>query len=412
MNTYAIGQGSMLLFLLVFLYVRIAKLSDYKILNFIMAIIVTFMVYYFIVFAYQYFTQKVVSFARVIVFSWVPVSFMSLLGANYFFFGFLKNTIIIDKINSIVSILMVLIFILAITYSYQFRQKMRRQFKKRQSIFLIISFIEPILIFGIVIFYVMNINTIYLVVILTVLFILVHFFGIHYQMLDDIPKLLDYIIDNMKDGMVILDGDLEIVDYNEKFFARLFDMRMCHNLECFLGKFNEITTDKKVMKDIHESVLHRFEDIIVGDMEVLINYRFYRYNYHISKVRDKRNQQIATMITFHDMTEIQELTQAIEEKNKLLIIANQQLKRHMENVSQLFVEKERKQLFDQINDTLGHSMIEVLALLELSVLMIDKNNEPSSIIRKLEDTTDRARKTLTEIRMAMSSYKNGEVLYD
>jgi hypothetical protein len=258
---------------------------------------------------------------------------------------------------------------------------------------------------AIVMFYVAGEDPFAIIIVLPILFIGIHFAGIQFQLIDDAPKLLDYVIDHMKDGIVIVDNNNNIIDYNSLFFNQLFDINDCETLDDLLHQFYDIITDKTIIDNIMTAVARKSDETYLGEMEIVKHAQLYRFNYNVSIVQDHKKRNIGMMVTFHDITEIQALYQAIEEKNRVLMRANSQLGSHMKNVNQLYVEEESKQLMDEINDTLGHSMTEVLALIELAVLMIDKNHADSIIMKVLEDTTGRARLALEEIRTSIARYK-------
>jgi len=406
MTTYIIGQGLIVTILGLFLYIKLSVTKSSTIFNFVLAILLSFMTYFFVSFAYQYFSQKDLTGKQIAILSLIPFVAMVALGFNIYFVQLITDERLIDILNMFVAMIILLIFIRGILYFYQYRSIARRSFKMGQSMFFIISFIKPLAIMVMIMFYIAGKDPFFLISILPLMFISIHYVGVHFQLLDDIPKLLDYIIENMKDGIVIVDESHYIIDYNEEFFEELFDINHCDNLSCLMKQFYEIVVDKSVLEELMLAVERRSNETFLGEMEIIKDQQLYRYNYNVSRVQDYKERYIGMMITFHDITEIQELYQAIEEKNRVLMRVNQQLESHMKNVNQLYVEEERKQLMDEINDTLGHSMTEVLALLELAVLMIDKSNKDEDIIKVLEDTTDRARRTLEEIRVSVARYSN------
>ncbi|MBC7958437.1 MAG: hypothetical protein H7X94_01095, partial [Vallitaleaceae bacterium] len=129
------------------------------------------------------------------------------------------------------------------------------------------------------------------------------------------------------------------------------------------------------------------------------------FTYTITAIH-KNNQKIAAMLTFRDVTEQTSLQYSIEGKNYELLEANQKLKEHMQNVKELTSEKERDTLMTEINDTFGHSMTEIIALLQLCTLLLSTEQEERAE-KAISDTILRARAALEEMRQSVSKYKKG-----
>ena len=103
------------------------------------------------------------------------------------------------------------------------------------------------------------------------------------------------------------------------------------------------------------------------------------------------------------MTKVYELSHELALKNEELTIANERLKKHDVNVQQLTMEKERNTIMAEIHDTLGHSMMELLTLLEVTDLQLEQNQE--NILETIDEAIDKARNSLKEVRSAVSRYK-------
>jgi signal transduction histidine kinase len=363
------------------------------------------MSYFFVVFAYQYFTERDLTIKAIFTYSAIPIVALCILGVNYFITNLFDHSRFIDYFNFAISSILLVVFMRGVVYLYQFRMHVKQHFKMRQNLFFIISFISPILLLIITVLYIANISTFYISVIMPIISIVIYIWGAYRQMLDEIPGLLDHVIDHMRDGILLVNLEYEIIGYNHAVFTEIMDITKCSYLNDFTQGINPMVTKKEILTDIEEAIRNDGDQVFMGDIELLIGQSFHQYNYHISKVKDHNQSIIATMLVFHDITDIHTLYEAIEDKNKQLKTANEQLEEHGKNINALYLEQERKQLLDEINDTLGHSMTEVLALLEVSALMIEKNQSDEEIINILDDSCIRSRDALQEIRESVARYK-------
>jgi signal transduction histidine kinase len=85
--------------------------------------------------------------------------------------------------------------------------------------------------------------------------------------------------------------------------------------------------------------------------------------------------------------------------------AKNRLEDHIASIHQLTIEQERNKLMSEVHDTLGHSMTEVLALLEKCDFILDQDQNLIQFEEVLEETIERARKGLAEIRIAVTRFK-------
>jgi signal transduction histidine kinase len=117
--------------------------------------------------------------------------------------------------------------------------------------------------------------------------------------------------------------------------------------------------------------------------------------------------KIATIITLHDITEIQNLCEALENKKNELMFAKERLEEHMTSIQLLTIENERNKLMSEVHDTLGHSMTEILALLEKCDMVLNQknNNDKTNAEAVIEEAIARAREGLSEIRRSVTKFK-------
>jgi signal transduction histidine kinase len=224
-----------------------------------------------------------------------------------------------------------------------------------------------------------------------------------YQFLDIIPGAIRYVIDNTMDGMLVVNNNGNIIDYNTLFFEKKFDMydsKTFQTIYNFVERLKIYSIETQTLTDLYKSVKSNHHQITKGTLEIDEQIVIY---YTAKPLLDYKGNKVATLITFFDMSEIYRLYNALEAKNNELNVANIKLKKYLKAVEKLTVEEEINRIMTEIHDTLGHSMTELLALIEVTGLQLEKNDEDA--METIQSAIDKARSSLEEIRLAVAKYK-------
>ncbi len=224
-----------------------------------------------------------------------------------------------------------------------------------------------------------------------------------YQFLDIIPGAIRYVIDNTMDGMLVVNNNGNIIDYNTLFFEKKFDMydsKTFQTIYNFVERLKIYSIETLTLTDLYKSVKSNHHQITKGTLEIDEQIVIY---YTAKPLLDYKGNKVATLITFFDMSEIYRLYNALEAKNNELNVANKKLKKYLKAVEKLTVEEEINRIMTEIHDTLGHSMTELLALIEVTGLQLEKNDEDA--METIQSAIDKARSSLEEIRLAVAKYK-------
>lgn len=228
-----------------------------------------------------------------------------------------------------------------------------------------------------------------------------------YQFLDVLPIAINDTINSMLDGMIVVHNNGTIIESNELFFRKVLGIVAIEDIstiEEFYLKIKKILVYPNEIDRLEKSLERNFVDIVNGTFTIKSIYNKELMIYFTSKpIFDYSNQKTATLITFFDMTDIYELYKKLEDKNKELTDANSRLQSHVKTVQQLTTERERNKIMADIHDTLGHSMMELLTLLEVIDLIIEQNQ--GDILESVEEAIEKGRDSLKEVRSAVSKYK-------
>lgn len=233
-----------------------------------------------------------------------------------------------------------------------------------------------------------------------------------YRLYDKMPFALDTIFENANHGIIVINNYSKIIEFNKKFFEKYMNANNIERFEDFSSQLKMVCDNKLSVDNILYAVYNVRKNHYSGDIKINNNDKETFLEYIVNGIYDSHNEKIATMITFRDITEITCLQDGIRNKNNQLITANNKLESHMKNVQELTVEKERELLMSEINDTFGHSMTEILALLEVSYLLLEQENNVEVAEKAIDETITRARVALDEMRAAVSKYKRGVITND
>lgn len=230
-----------------------------------------------------------------------------------------------------------------------------------------------------------------------------------YQFLDVLPIAINDTIDGMLDGMLVVDNSGMLIDYNEAFFKKMFGMVHIDRIKTYDAFLNEVV-DAFLQEEEYEEAYHAMdvdhEEVRRGTITIEAMDKKKHIIYYTAKpIIDHSRYKMATLITFFDMTEIHYLYKELEIKNAEMVRANTRLENLTKQEQLLAVELERNHMMADIHDTLGHSMMELLALLEVCDYTIGSKKNDEKVIETVENALGKARSSLAEVRQAVSNYK-------
>lgn len=275
--------------------------------------------------------------------------------------------------------------------------------RTRNTLFIISNLIPPA-VHSLTVFNVVHAQFTYALLVMPISILLMIVSIMKYQFLDAIPYAINDVVETMEDGVLVLSEKSEIIDFNTKFFTFIPDFRKGMRFEEMLFKLRK-NVDAQDLTHLENARNVQKNEVIEGEFTLRFKNQERKIRYAAKAIMDFYPRKMATLITFHDLTEISALYIDLEQKNEALKEANEEVKRHMNSIQQLAVEKERNRIMADIHDTLGHSMTELLALIEVGDMIIEKNVDIKEQIEAVEVALSRARAGLSEIRQAVSKYK-------
>jgi len=300
-----------------------------------------------------------------------------------------------------------LLYYLGGVYHFVRKSKYRSIYRTRQMIYFSAAIIGPIMIHILNTTRVINLDFNISLVVMPYSLFLITISVLKHKFLDILPHALLDVVEFIDDGFMVINVDNHLEDYNTLFFNRFIDMNHCEKIEDVIEAFEEIVEDSEDLDNLMVALKVGKNDYISGEIAFKKKQTdtYLNVQYTTKAINDLYGSKIATIITFHDITDIQNLYLALESKKEELMEAKVRLEDHIASIHQLTIEQERNNLMSEVHDTLGHSMTEVLALLEKCDLILDQDEDPSQFEAVLEETINRARNGLSEIRSAVTRFK-------
>ncbi|MDF1617100.1 histidine kinase N-terminal 7TM domain-containing protein [Petrocella sp. FN5] len=300
-----------------------------------------------------------------------------------------------------------LLYYLGGVYHFIRKSKYRSIYRKRQMLYFSAAIIVPITIHILNTIKLIDLDFNISLVVMPYSLFLITISVLKYKFLDILPHALLDVVEFIDDGFMVINVDNDLEDYNALFFNRFIDLNHCEKMEDVIDVFAKIVDDSEDLDNLILALKVGKNDYISGEIAFKKKQSdtYLNIQYTTKAINDLYGSKIATIITFHDITEIQNLYLALENKKEELMEAKKRLEDHIASIQQLTIEKERNKLMSEVHDTLGHSMTEVLALLEKCDLILDQKDNQLQFEAVLEETIERARKGLAEIRSAVTRFK-------
>lgn len=368
---------------------------------------ITLVGYNILIFAYSYSYKKSISDKKSMLFIAVPLACFLIYNVGVFVdepIGF--------NYSFVTAIILISYFIVGIMFFAYYTIKTKGLNRTKQCAYFSAAIGFDIYAYVIFCFESKGIDTTRFIYIMPVYLLFLIAFTMKYQLYDKMPFVLEAVLQNGNQGIIVINNYLKVVDYNKNFFKNYINIDEIEVLEDFIERLKTISTNKLSVDNVLYAVKSVEQNHFTGDLKILNNDIELFLSYTVNSIYDDHELKVATMITFRDITEMTCLQNGIRNKNSQLLRANNKLEEHMKNVQDLTVEKERDVLMTEINDTFGHSMTEIMALLEVCALLLEHDENNEAIEKAIEETTTRARAALAQMRDSVSRYKKEVAIND
>jgi len=248
----------------------------------------------------------------------------------------------------------------------------------------------------------MNLSLLLLPVVLMLLITAV----MKYQFLDILPFTVTEALNYIEDGYIVFDKNGHLEDHRLTILEGVLAIESCQTIDDLLEAFDLVISNKVSLLNLKSALDVTGDRYIIGELRMTVDTYPIHLQYIAKAISDKVGMKIATMVAFHDMTELQVLYKTLDSRQVELMEAREKLEHHIRTVRELSMETERNGLMAEINDTLGHSMAEVLAILEkCDMILREEEADEEGAVEAIELALDKSRASLAEIRAAVTKFK-------
>jgi len=221
-----------------------------------------------------------------------------------------------------------------------------------------------------------------------------HAFYVRRSLFAELSELsMDTFMEELEDAVIIFNSRGNLLDFNQNAKNILKNIDEMETLNNFVQRINE-----KIVSGNRLSVSCdvRQEHVEIGIIEPS-GIKYFICGRTISG--NKKKFPVATVFTFHDVTEKTMLLHELEGKNDELDRLNAQLKNHIAVANRLEEEKEKNRAIIEIQETIGQSITELLFALQ--VFKAAGTGHETPVKEKLSEIIDKCREIMSEIRISV-----------
>ncbi|HEX3048415.1 MAG TPA: histidine kinase N-terminal 7TM domain-containing protein [Bacillota bacterium] len=287
---------------------------------------------------------------------------------------------------------------------------------KQQSLLLVFSSVIPLIGFLLYAYRLVRHAVIFTTLSFEISILCFTYATLKYKFLNILPFALREIVYQMNDAILVVDNQNKIISYNSSFSQHfLHDLKI--NKYDPLNKLNQIITENtadttEALHQLLAAINNNSAEYFRAEIN-LIKPQKRSFNLNIQPIFGNEQELIGRVFTFHNISDFKQVLDKLNEKNdelssinhKLaltnqeLLVANEQLKEQAAIVEELSIVKERNRIARDVHDTLGHTLILLVNLLEQCVRSYRK--DPSETETRLQEAVKITRGGLSEVRRSI-----------
>lgn len=218
------------------------------------------------------------------------------------------------------------------------------------------------------------------------------------------------IMNNLYEGIVILDKDNRIIEYNNRMIEYLRDEQ---TIEKYM-KFDMIFGDLKDRINDFDTVSDNYWKFVTTplpemnfEIEANLDGGIYYFVVSFQKNYNKFGEFTGSIVKFLDMTDHHKLLRELEEKNEKLQEINGTLNENISVKKRLIVEQERNNASKEVHDILGHSVTIVISLMEM--IKSTYSTDKAFAREKVEQAMEITRKGLKQLKQSLTMKKDSSI---
>jgi len=269
--------------------------------------------------------------------------------------------------------------------------------EKKQAILLIVAVTAPFLGNVLYVSRVLKVNFDLTPISFSVSLLLFTIATFKYRFLSAIPAGLRKVFDTVEASIILVDNTGLIVSRNNSFVETFGEFKG-NKVEEFCDYLGKRQIDIMGAPDLLGAVLKGGARTVFGDIRLDVPQdKIFRAA--VQPILDSVNREIGRVISFTNITSYRKLADQLEERNAQLVDVNEQLRKHMTDVEELAVLKERNRMARDIHDSLGHVLTFLLKVQEGAILDFGKDND--NMLETMKMANRIARQGLKELRLSL-----------
>jgi len=206
---------------------------------------------------------------------------------------------------------------------------------------------------------------------------------------------IDAFMERAEDAILIFDRAGKLMDYNRHAKVIFPFINNEYTIDCFNSYLR--------LQIISGSIISAAKnDAKPQEISLTYDGSTHYYMFAQTELKNNKNLLIATILTFHDITEMTLLVDELEKKNLQLEELNSKLKDYIAVSHRLDVETEKNRAVMKIEETLGQHIAELLGDLETLEKTADSESD-DMIKEKLSQYIENGRSVMSDIRNTVES---------
>ncbi len=214
------------------------------------------------------------------------------------------------------------------------------------------------------------------------------------------------ILENLYEGIIILDNDARVIEYNERMkilTMGVITLKKYNKFQDMFEVFHEYIEDYENIADTY----NHFISSPISENKIEVNFIHNEERKHIlvsfQKSYNEFGEKTGAILKFLDMTEHYDLVKELEEKYASLEHINKTLSENISVKKRLIVEQERNRASKEVHDILGHSVTVVISLLEIMKKTVAQ--DPEFAREKVSHAMDATRKGINQLKQSLTKKK-------
>lgn len=219
------------------------------------------------------------------------------------------------------------------------------------------------------------------------------------------------ILENLYEGIVILDKDNRIIEFNKKIveiFSPVVTIKKYNKFDQLFVYLEPYIMDYIDLIEVYENFLKSTIPETKSDVVIKTEKgKKLHYIFSLQKTYSVHGEHTGSIIKFVDMSEYHTLMEQLENKNVELQEINTRLNENISVKKRLVVEQERNRASKEVHDILGHSVTLVISLLEMIKATYTK--EPDFAKEKVAQAMEITRNGLHELKQSLTKKKDSSI---